>query len=117
MIVSWQESLNKHWPRLRFGNVKIETVNEQHLFELQIYLDDLDPKMIRVELYAVPLSGSLPERHEMSYERQLSGTPGMYVFAASVLLKRPASDYTPRVIPSFPGLAVPLESMQIFWEH
>jgi starch phosphorylase len=30
---------------------------------------------------------------------------------------RPATDYTPRVLPNFNGVAVPLEANQIAWQH
>ena len=43
---------NRKWAALRFGDVKVETDGEQHVFEVQVYLDDLDPKAVRVELYA-----------------------------------------------------------------
>jgi starch phosphorylase len=48
---------------LHFGEVKQETADEQHVFEVQVYLDDLDPEAVRVELYAngVPL-------HERTHE-------------------------------------------------
>ena len=32
--------------------MKVETNGEQHLFEVQVYLNDLDPESVRVELYA-----------------------------------------------------------------
>jgi hypothetical protein len=30
---------------------------------------------------------------------------------------RPASDYTPRVIPRCPGVSVPIEAPYILWPH
>ena len=54
---------------LRFGEVKIETDGEQHVFEVQVYLDDLDPKAVRVELYADGVMGGAPVRQEMKLVR------------------------------------------------
>jgi hypothetical protein len=34
-----------------FGNVKAETHEGQHLFEVEVRLDEFDPNMVRVELY------------------------------------------------------------------
>ena len=42
-VVDWQHALEQKWAMLRFGEVNIETDGEQHMFEVQIYLDDLDP--------------------------------------------------------------------------
>ena len=78
----------------------IETNGQQHLFEVQAYLDDLDPDMVRVELYS---DGSdNPERHEMARLRPLLGTTGGYAYRAAVPATRPAADYTPRIIPRVP---------------
>jgi len=46
-MVDWQHSLEKKWATLHFGEVKIETRGEQHVFEVQVYLNDLDPKSWR----------------------------------------------------------------------
>jgi len=34
---------------------------EQHVFEVQVYLDDLDPEAVRVELYANGANGGAVE--------------------------------------------------------
>ena len=51
-LVDWQHNLEKKWEKLRFGEVKVETIGEQHLYEIHVYLNDLDPNTVRVELYA-----------------------------------------------------------------
>ena len=51
-IVDWRHALEQKWAGLRFGDVKIESAGEQHTFEVQAYLDDLDPDSVRLELYA-----------------------------------------------------------------
>ena len=51
-MVDWQHSLEQKWATLHFGEVKVETSGEQHIFEVQVYFNDLDPKAVRVELYA-----------------------------------------------------------------
>jgi starch phosphorylase len=42
---------------------------------------------------------------------------GAYVYGCSVTGQRPATDYTPRVIPHFDGVAVPLEAGRILWQR
>ena len=49
-MVNWRHTLEQKWARLHFGEVKVETRGEQHLFEVQVCLNDLDPKAVRVEL-------------------------------------------------------------------
>ena len=50
-LVNWRHDLEQKWAALRFGELKLETEGEQHVFEIQLYLDDLDPESVRVELY------------------------------------------------------------------
>ncbi len=97
--------------------MKVESDGEQHVFEVQIYLDDLDPEAVRVELYADGVDGSAPERVEMQRVRQLVGAANGYAYRTSVPATRPATDYTARLIPNHPGVAVPLEAAHILWQR
>ena len=116
-MVDWQHSLEQKWATLHFGEVKVETRGEQHLFEVQVFLNDLDPKAVRVELYADGVRGSAPVRQEMKRVRQLAGASGGYVYSAAVSAARPPADYTARVIPDCDGVAVPLEAARILWQR
>jgi starch phosphorylase len=116
-MVNWWHTLEQKWTTLRFDEVKIQTEGEQHIFEVQVYLDDLDPDTVQVELYANGLNGAAPERVEMKRVRQLVGAINGYAYHASVPATRPASDYTARLIPRRDGVAVPLESSRILWQH
>jgi len=116
-MVEWQHSLEQKWDTLHFGEVKIETKGKQQVFEAQVYLNDLDPKAVRVELYAEGMNGGGPVRQEMNRVRQLPGVSGGYVYSAAVSAARPPSDYTARVIPHCDGVAVPLEAALILWQR
>ena len=59
-LVDWRHALEQKWAALRFGEVKTETAGGQHAFEVQVYLDDLDPDAVRVELYADGVEGGAP---------------------------------------------------------
>ena len=116
-MVEWRHSLDQKWSKLRFGEVKVETNGEQHAFEVQVYLDDLDPNTLRVELYADGIDGGSPVRQEMKLVRQLDGEAGGCVYSATVPATRPALDYTARIIPHNDGVAVPLEVAHILWQR
>ncbi len=115
-MVSWRQSLEQNWVELRFGEVKVETKGKQHVFEVQVYLNDLDPKAVRVEIYADGVHGGSPVRHEMKLSRQLVGAVRGYVYSVTVSAARPATDYTARLIPNYDSVAVPLEAAQILWQ-
>ncbi len=59
-VVNWRQALEQKWPGLHFGEVKVGTDGEQHVFEIQVYLNDLEPDSVRVELYADGINGDVP---------------------------------------------------------
>ena len=116
-VVNWEQTLKQQWATLGFGDVKVQTQQVQHLFEVVVYLNDLDPKAVRVELYADGVMGNAPVRQEMTRVRQLADVPGGYVYNAAVSAARPPVDYTARIIPHCSGVAVPLEVAPILWQR
>jgi starch phosphorylase len=116
-MVDWRHRLDQKWATLHFGEVKVETRGEQHVFEVQVYLNDLDPKAVRVEICADGAKGGDPVRQEMKLVRQVAGASGGYVYSAAVPAARPPAEYTARVIPHCDGVAVPLEDARILWQR
>jgi len=116
-IVEWQRSLELKWAALRFGEVKVETDGEQHRFEVQAYLDDLNPEAVRVELYADGVDGNAPERVDMKRVRQSADASDGSLYSVTVAATRPETDYTARIIPHCGGVAIPLEAAHILWQR
>jgi starch phosphorylase len=116
-IVNWQHALEQKWVTLRFGDVNVETDVEQHVFEVQVYLNGLDPNAVQVELYADGHNDGNFVRQEMTRVRQLAGADSSYVYSTRVPATRPATDYTARVIPFCSGVLVPLEAARILWQR
>jgi starch phosphorylase len=116
-LVDWRNTLAQKWSSLRFGEVKVETKGEQHVFEIQVCLNDLNPNAVRVELYADEGIGNVPVLQEMKRAGPLAGGSCGYVFRAAVSAARPVADYTARVIPHCDGVAVPLEDARILWQR
>jgi starch phosphorylase len=116
-MADWRHAMEKEWHALRFGEMKVETNGAQHVFEVQVYFNELDPDAARVELYADGVNGEGPVRQEMERDGQLAGPARGCVFRARVPAIRPATDYTARVIPRYPGVSVPLEAARILWQR
>jgi starch phosphorylase len=116
-IVNWEHTLKEKWGTLRFGDVKVQTNAAQHIFEAEVYLNDLDPNFVRVELYADGIDGNSPIRQEMTRVRPPAGETRGGIYCASVPATRPAADYTTRIIPHCAGVAVPLEVDPILWQR
>jgi glycogen phosphorylase len=116
-MVDWQHSLEQNWATLHFGKVKVETRGEQYVFEVQVYLNGLDPNAVRVELYANGIMDSAPLRQEMNLIHQPADPSGCYVYSAAVPADRPPADYTARVMPHRDGVTIPLEDAHILWQR
>jgi hypothetical protein len=58
-IVTWEHTLKEKWGTLRFGEVKVQTNATQHIFEVEVYLSDLDANAVRVELYTDGNNGAV----------------------------------------------------------
>jgi starch phosphorylase len=115
-MVDWEHALEKVWPALHFGASKVETNGGQRVFEVEINLHELDPAATRVELYADGVDGGGAVRHEMERVGQLAGASNGCTYRTRVSAARPATDYTVRLVPSYTGVAVPLESLRILWQ-
>jgi starch phosphorylase len=114
-LLRWQGELARHWSRVRFGSLTTEQHSDHYVFQVQAYLTDLDPEAVKVELYADAQNGGEPVRQPMQRGEQLVGSANAFLYVASVPATRPASDYTPRVVPYKDGASVPLEAPFIRW--
>ncbi len=45
-------ALQQNWSTIQFGELKVETEGDMHIFEAEVYLNSLDPNAVLVELYA-----------------------------------------------------------------
>lgn len=121
-IVNWEHSLTEKWASLKFGDVRIQTRDDEHWFEADVYLDGLDPDFVRIELYADGIDGDGSTRQEMIRVESPAGEMPLpetnwASFGTSVPANRPATDFTVRAVPNNPNVALPLELNLIHWQR
>jgi starch phosphorylase len=109
-IQQWLQKLAEQWHTVRFGPVRVETHDGHHCFTVQVSPGNLLISDIKVELYAMP---SVTE--PMTPVGKSADSSETITYSAQVAATRPATDYTPRIIPHHPAVAVPLEANQILW--
>lgn len=114
-LLNWQAELAKHWSGLRFGSATVEQEGQQYFFQVRVFLDDLDPDAVRVELYAEARNGEAPVRENMNRGERLAGSSNGFIYSARIPATRPPTDYTPRLVPYHSGAFVPLEAPFILW--
>jgi len=111
----WFRDLRHHWPGIHWGNLDVATTASEHVFRVQVYLGELRPDAVAVELYAEPRPGAATERHVLRRDHPLSGAAGGYLYVGTVPTARMPSEYTPRVVPAHPEAAIPAEAPFIDW--
>ncbi len=116
-MFKWRQELEQKWPALHFGKVTVETHNSKHIFNVHVYTNDIEPKMLRVELYSNAIDGGEPVRHNMKQGLKLDGPIKGYNYRATISIDIPANNYTARIIPNSPGVSIPLEMNFILWQH
>jgi glycogen phosphorylase len=111
-ILQWLQKVAQQWNTVRFGPVRVETHDGHHCFTVLVSPGNLLLSDIKVELYAMP-SVIQP----MTPAGKSADSNGTVTYSAQVAATRPATDYTPRIIPYHPAVDVPLEANQILWQH
>ena len=116
-LVQQQELLQQKWPAIHFGKADAEQKDQELVFNIQVYLGDIDPELVQVELYADGINGGEATRKIMEHEPDNTAM-GAYIYRTKITTMRPVTDYTPRIIPGGKsGLIMPLEAHMILWQH
>ena len=114
-LAAWGSALSARWSRVRFGAVTSRQEGDRHRFEAQVYLGELSPDLVKVELYAEARPGAAPVREVMGARGPLVGSESGVLYEAVVPADRPASDYTPRALPYHADAVLPIEAPLVVW--
>jgi starch phosphorylase len=114
-LCAWQGKLHHHWDEVHFGNLEAGRQDGQWRFQVQVYLGDLTPKEVRVELYADAKDGDESMCLSMTPDQAIPGAVNGYVYSVDLTSPRPAEDFTPRVLPANKEALAPLETDLIKW--
>ena len=114
-VLDAAHDLGHKWEAIKFGKVQIESERHKHHFKVPVWLNEINPKNIIVELFAEGMNGKPPERIKMKFDWM--GEQGEHNFYAQANTPRPTNHYTVRILPDYEGVAVPLEDNMIQWQH
>ncbi|MDE1987365.1 MAG: alpha-glucan family phosphorylase [Alphaproteobacteria bacterium] len=113
----WSRTLHRRWPSLHIGNPMITRTETACRLVVPIYLGEVSPASVRVELFADATAEYEPEAVLLHQEHAIPGSTNGYVFAGAVTGSRPLEDYTVRVVPFHPNAFLPAELPLIAWQH
>jgi starch phosphorylase len=115
-VCQWRQHIAQHWGRLKFGSIEVKTHDGMHFFRVQIYPGELSPCAFKVELYAGQIGEGVCAIQSMSAYKDADPL-GPQTFLGEVSASRPATDYTPRIVPYHKNASVPLEASEILWQR
>ena len=117
-LIDWHAALARGWASIHLGRLTATTTGAGWAVQVQVYLGELAPEQVRVEMYAEGTAEEpSPVRVAMELRGTLPGATGGAVYEACIATARPAGDFTPRVIPHHPAAIVPLEAPWILWHR
>jgi starch phosphorylase len=114
----WDRQIHHRWREVHTGRLAAAPNDEGFDFSLPVYLGDLPPEAVAAQLYAEAAGGEPVELIVMQPAGPVAGAINGVLFRARVPTRRPASDFSARLVPYHPQAKVPLESNRIHWtEH
>lgn len=113
----WWTELQAHWHEIHFGTVEVSRDADSWSFVAQVSLGEVDPQWVRVELYADPAAEENPVRLAMEQGAPIPGAVHGYWYRTVVSTSRPATDFTPRVVPYHPEARIPSEGALMLWQR
>jgi glycogen phosphorylase len=111
-----QNALAQKLNAVCFGAVTVETRKDEHRIAVEVFLKEVSPEMVRVEIYADGINGDGAVEKEMTGTRRQANGVSSYLYRATVSSARPAADYTARIMPGRGPLATHLDSAWMLWQ-
>lgn len=116
-LYKWWTNLHTYWHTVHFGNLEVRQDEEQWMFTAHVYLGEIDPAWVRVELYADPRADEEPLCTEMERKEPIPGAINGYCYQVRTPATRPSTDFTPRIVPYHANARVPMEADLICWQR
>ena len=113
----WSQELEQHWSEIDFGEVTSEVADGQLSVSVPVYLGEIQPHAVRVELYAEPQGEEEPLVVQMKPTAPVAGITNAALYHVTIRTSRPPWHFTPRVVPFHPEARVPIEITLIAWQH
>jgi starch phosphorylase len=113
----WAEVLRECWPSLHLGQPTVVESDGRLRFSVPVFLGDVGPDAVRVELFADEDAGRSAEVIALFREHEIPGAANGYVYAGEVTGSRRAGDFTLRVVPCHENAFLPAELPLICWQR
>lgn len=114
-LAAWETLLQQHWHEIHLAMLTVEQQPDGWSFSVHAYLGDIPQTFVQLQLYAEPTGTDAAPPLPMACRERIPGAVNGYVYYCQVATARPASDFTPRLLPYHPEARVPIEAGAILW--
>jgi glycogen phosphorylase len=114
-LAVWETRLLSHWSDVEFAFVEARSEDGMLHVVAEVALGRLQPDEVRVELYADADGDEPVTLAPLCCQGPVPGRFAAFRFTATIATRRPASHFTPRVVPHHPHARLPLELPLIRW--
>jgi glycogen phosphorylase len=115
-IAKWESRLRRYWPELHIGKTNLSCDGEAWSFSVPVYLGEIAPEDVVVQLYADGRDAAAPFIGELTRGEEIIGATNAHMYCGAAPTIRPAEEYTIRIIPYYSGVQVPAEFPLIRWQ-
>lgn len=116
-IVARQSSIRHYWNDIHFGARRDSHCDGQHYIEVEVYLNGLAHQLIALELYADATDSADATCYLMQLREPEATLTTPRVYCAHIPDRRPAREFTARLIAKIEGISIPLEDSHIRWQE
>jgi starch phosphorylase len=114
-LQNWELTLRQHWHGIHWGNLEVREDIDGWSFDVQVYLGEISPDLVQVQLFADPTDTDEPVKQEMARRATIPGCVNGYHYYGKIVAGRPAADFSQRIIANHPDAVIPGEMNLISW--
>ncbi len=114
---AWHKALVSGWDKIHFGSADVTRDGDLRRISVPVYLAEIAPQWVRVELYAASCDEHPEECLLMNSIEAIAGAVQGHIFSVAVAGARPEDHYTPRVRAWHPNAFLPAENALIAWQR
>ncbi len=116
-LLDGQNTLAQKLAAIRFGAVTVLTQGGEHHIAVEVFLNDVSPDSVCVELYADGDQAGGAVKQAMTGTRREGNASDAYDYRATVSSARPAADYTARIMAKHDSLAQDPGAGWMLWQR